>query len=135
MATSGIVNGTLIVLKIGGSTVANLISNDENLKRDLIETTNKDTSGNATFIPGKFSATYSAELLHAEGATNGYSTLFGALTGKTTLSLDITSGVTGDKHYTCSALVADLKRTAPTEDRTGVSVTLQVTGAITEATI
>ena len=135
MATTGIVNGTLIRVKIGGSAVANLISNDESLKRNLIEITTKDSSGNAAFMYGKFEGDYSAELLHEEGATNGYSTLFSALTNKTTLSLDITSSVSGDKHYTCSALITDLKRTAPLEDATKVTVSLKITGAVTEATV
>lgn len=135
MATTGIVNGTLIKLRLTASTVAYLTSNDESLKNDLRETTNKDSGGNATYAYGKFGASYSFELLHVEGATNGYSTLFTALTGRTELSAEISSGVSGDKKYACTVLISDLKRTAPMEANTTVSGTLTVSGAIAESTI
>lgn len=135
MATTGIVNGTLIKIKLGGSAIANLKSNSEALKRDLIEITTKDSGGDAEFMYGKFGATYDFELLFEEGATNGYSTLFAAMRAKTELAADITSAVSGDKHYTSTVLIGSLNRTEPLEDATGVTGTFTVTGAVTEGTV
>jgi len=135
MATTGVVNGTLIKVKLGGTAIANLKSNDESFKNNLIEITTKDSSGNAQFMYGKFEADINAEFLHVEGATNGYQTLFAAQQAKTTLSADITSSVSGDYHYSCSVLVSDIKRTEPLEDSTGVTVTFKVSGAVTAATV
>jgi Phage tail tube protein len=135
MASSGIINGTLIKLKLAGSVVANLTSNDESLSTALRETTNKDSGGDASFLAGKRSAEYSAKLFMMEGATDGYSYLFGIWQGGTIVTAIMTSAITGDKQYTCSVLVKSLKRTNPMEANSEVDLSLQVTGAITESTI
>jgi hypothetical protein len=135
MATTGIMNGTDLKIKLTGSAIAYLTSNGESYTNSLRETTNKDSGGNAQYAYGKFSGTWDAELLHVEGGTNGYSFLFGAMTGRTILAAEVTTGETGDKKYTCSVLVGDVKRSAPMEDNTGITCTLTITGAVTEATI
>jgi hypothetical protein len=47
----------------------------------------------------------------------------------------ISSAITGDKKYSGSALLTNLKRTAGLEDNATFTVSFEGTGALTEATI
>lgn len=135
MATTGVVNGALIKLKIGGSTVAYLTTNDFNINNALRDTTNKDTAGWATYLGGLLSGSFSYEVLHVEGATEGLSTVFGLLTAGTVTAFDITSAVSGDKHYSGNFLFESIKVSYPQNQNVVVSGTCKVTGAITEGTV
>lgn len=133
--TAGIINGTLIGIYVAGTKVANATSNDLDLSMALRETTNKDTSGYKTSLGGILSWTCSGEGFFAEDAAYGFDDLFAVWAARTAVTVMISSQVSGDKKYTGSALLINLKRTAPLEANTTFTVSFEGTGALTEATI
>lgn len=135
MATSGITNGTLIGLYVGGTKIANLISNDLDISMATRETTNKDSGGWKSSLGGALSWTCSAEGYFDEIATYGFDELFAVLTARTAVTVMISSQVTGDKKYSGSALLTSLKRSHPTEDNVTFSCSCEGTGVLTEATV
>jgi hypothetical protein len=135
MATTGIVNGTLIAIYVGGTKVANLVSNDLDISMATRETTNKDTSGWKTALGSTMSWTASAEGMFAEDATYGFDDLFAVLTARNAVTVMTSSQVSGDKKYTGSALLTSLTRSHGLEENTSFSCSFEGTGALTEATI
>ncbi|MFA6260395.1 MAG: phage tail tube protein [Bacteroidia bacterium] len=134
MATTGVVNGSLVKLKLTGSAVAYLTTNDLNIANALRDTTNKDSAW-ASFLGGLLSGNFSWELLHVEDGTEGFDTAFASITGGTVIAFDITSGVSGDKHYSGNMLFETLKISYPMNQNAVVSGSAKVTGAITEGTV
>lgn len=133
--TSGISNGTLIALYDGTTKVANLLTNDLDITMATRDTTNKDTSGWKTAAGGLLSWSCSAEAHFDEAASYGFSHLYARIVAATAFTVMVSSQVTGDKKYTGSALLTNLKRTHPNQESATFSVTLEGTGALTEATI
>ena len=135
MATTGVVNGTLIKLSLAGTNIAYLQSTDESLSTALRETTSKDSNGDAEFLGGKRSAEWTAKFLHVEGGTKGWDYCVTQWQAGNVLAGVMTSGVTGDRKYSANVLIKSMKRSAGMEANVEGDVTFQVTGAITAATI
>jgi predicted secreted protein len=137
MATSGIVNGSLIGFYVAGVKVANATAVSFEVNTDLRETTNHDSAGYETNLAGKNSWSASCEGWFAEDATSGggYDDFFALWLAKAPFTAMISSGVSGDKKYTGSVLLTNLKRDGGTEDNVKFSVSVKGTGALTEATI
>ncbi|MFZ4797048.1 MAG: phage tail tube protein [Bacteroidia bacterium] len=135
MATTGIVNGTLIGIYVAGTKVANAMSNDLDISMAVRDTTNKDTAGWKTGLGGMMNWSCSGEGLFAEDAAYGFDDLFAVLTARVSVTVMISSAITGDKKYSGSALLTNLKRTAGLEDNATFTVSFEGTGPLTEATI
>ena len=137
MATSGIVNSTLISFYVAGVKVANATSVNFEVNTDLRETTNHDSGGYETNLAGKNSWGGGCEGFFAEDATagGGFDDFFSLWLAKAAFTVMISSAVTGDKKYSGSALLTNLKRDGGTEDNVKFSVSVKGTGALTEATI
>lgn len=133
--TSGIVNGTLIALYVNGTKIANLVSNDLDLSMATRDTSNKDTSGWKTALGGLLNWSCSAEGQFDEAASFTYTQLFDIITARTAVTVVVKSGVTGDHSYTGSALMTNLKLTAPKEENTTFSCSFEGTGSLVKATI
>ena len=133
--TSGIVNGTLIALYVGGTKIANLVSNDLDITMATRDTSNKDTAGWKTILGGMMNWACSAEGQFADDATYGFDELFAVLTARTAVTVMISSQVTGDSKYTGSALMTNLKRTSPFEQNSTFTCSFEGTGALAVATI
>ena len=135
MATTGIVNGTAIAIYVGGTKVANLISNDFNLSMATRETTNKDTSGWETSLGGLKSWECTAEGMFAEDASYGYNDLYAVFIAGTAVTIMTSSQVSGDNKYTGQALLTKLDRAHGLEDNTTFTCSFKGTGAPTKAVI
>lgn len=135
MAQTGIIDGATIALYVGGTKISNGTSGELDISMSTRETTNKDSSGWKTSLSALKSWTTSYEGLFAEDATYGYDDLFAAITAGTAVTAMISSGVTGDKKYTGSVIITNLKRSHPMYANATFSCTLEGTGALTEATI
>lgn len=135
MATTGIVNGTIIKLKIAGSAIANLMSHDESFNTAMRDITTKDSAGDSESAPGLRSYDVSGKLLFVEGATQGFSAMLTAQQAGTLLTLVSASTVSGDTKITYSAYITSLKKTNPKDANVEVDVTFKVTGAIAIATV
>lgn len=133
--TSGIVNGTLIGVYVDGTLIARAVSGDLDLTMATRDTSNKDTGGWEESLEGRMSWSCSAEGLLVQNLAGNYSTLFSKLTARATVTVMLSSTVTGDKKWSGSAFVTNLKLTAADQSNTTFSCSFKGTGALTEATL
>ena len=131
MASTGINNGTLFAIYIGGTKVSYLTSNNFSVNLATRNATTKDSAGWADNLEGVKSWTASGEGMFAENATLGFDDLFASLTARTVVAV-VMKGAVGDKQYAGNAYITALQRTSPTEDSETYSATLTGTGALTE---
>lgn len=128
-------NGTAVVLKVEGTTIAKGKSNTFNLSRALIDVSNKDSNGYKEQIYGQGSGSFDFDGVFDESGTYGYEDLYDAITGKTILTVRMTSATTGDKYYEAECLISNLSLAAPMEDVETFTCTFEITGAPTKGTV
>ena len=116
--TSGIVNGTLIGVYVDGTLVARAVSGDLDLTMATRDTSNKDTGGWEESLEGRMSWSCSAEGMMVQNLSGNYSTLFAKLTARATVTVMLSSTVTGDKKWSGSAFITNLKLTAADQSNT-----------------
>ena len=143
MASTGITNGTLIAIykDVAGTLtkIANASSNDFSITKDMIETTNKDSAGAKEYIAGEYGYTMSVEGMFEEDASVGalisWKEILTDLIAGTSVTIVMTSNVSGDIKLSGSAFFSDLNLTAPKNDVTTFTASIQGTGALTVGTI
>lgn len=143
MASTGITNGTLIAIykDVAGTLtkIANATSNDFSITKDMIETTNKDSAGAKEFIAGEYGYTMSVEGMFEEDASVGalisWKEILTDLIAGTSVTIVMTSNVSGDIKLSGSAFFSDLNLTAPKNDVSTFTASIQGTGALTVGTI
>jgi predicted secreted protein len=143
MASTGITNGTLIAIykDISGTLtkIANATSNDFSITKDLIETTNKDSAGAKEYIAGEYGYTMSVEGMFEEDASVGagisWKEIITDLLAGTSVTIVMTSNVSGDLKLSGSAFFNELNLTAPQNDVATFTASIQGTGALTVGTI
>jgi predicted secreted protein len=143
MPTTGITNGTLIAIykDVSGTLtkIANATSNDFTITKDMIETTNKDSAGAKEYIAGEYGYTMSVEGMFEEdgsvGALISWKEIITDLLAGTSVTIVMTSNVSGDLKLSGSALFNDLKLTAPQNAVSTFTASIQGTGALTVSTI
>ena len=142
MATTGLVNGTLVALykDVSGTLtkVANLTSTDFELSKDTIDATNKDGGDYKEFLVGLSSWTMNAEgIFEEDGGVTGISAkdLLDDIIAGDPVTAVMTSNVTGDIKLTGSAIITSFSWNAPVNDVSTFSVSLQGTGSLTVGTV
>ena len=142
MATTGLVNGTLIAIykDVSGTLtkVANATSSDFELTRDTIDATNKDGGDYKEFLVGLAGWTMNAEgIFEEDGGVTGISTkdLLDDIIAGTPITVIMTSNVSGDLKVSGSAIITSFSWNAPVNDVSTFSVALQGTGSLTVSTI
>jgi len=135
MATTGLVNGTLISIykDVAGTLtkIANATSHSIDISKDMIDVTNKDSAGAKEFIAGEYGYT------DASVSTQGQSfkDLLTDLLAGTSVTVVMTTNSTGDQKMTGSAFFSSLSLSAPNNDKATFTGTLQGTGALTIGTV
>jgi TP901-1 family phage major tail protein len=142
MATTGLVNGTLIAIykDVAGTLtkVANATSSDFELTRDTIDATNKDGGAYKEFLIGLAGWTMNAEgLFEEDGSATGISPkdLLTDIIAGAPITVVMTSNATGDLKVSGSAIITSFSWNAPVNDVSTFSVALQGTGTLTVGTI
>jgi TP901-1 family phage major tail protein len=142
MATTGLVNGTLIAIykDVAGTLtkVANATSSDFELTRDTIDATNKDGGVYKEFLIGLAGWTMNAEgLFEEDGSATGISPkdLLTDIIAGAPITVVMTSNATGDLKVSGSAIITSFAWNAPVNDVATFSVALQGTGTLTVGTI
>ena len=142
MATTGLVNGTLVSLYKDVSGVltkfANGTSADFSITKDTIDATNKDGGAYNEFLVGLTSWTMNFEGLYEEdGSVTGQSpkeVLADLMTGAL-ISVVMTSNVVGDLKLSGSALLTNFAWNAPVNDVSTFTCSLQGSGTLTVAVV
>ena len=135
MATSGIASGTLGAIYIGGTKIMHLTTNSFSTSIGTRSTLSKDSAGWDTHLTTVKSWKVSAEGLFTEDTGNGYEDLYDALVAGASVTLRLSSAVTGDKYYEGSVLVTSLEKSDPDNENSTWSVEFLGTGAITKAAV
>jgi len=133
MSSTGINNGTIFAIYIGGTKVSNGTSNNFSTNLATRNATTKDSAGWQDNLEAVLSWTASVEGFIAENATYGFTAMFNAQITRAKVGV-IMKGAVGDKQYAGNAYIPALTRTSPVEDSETFSLTLIGTGALTETT-
>lgn len=135
MATTNVINGTLLGVYAGGALIAKSTSCALNVVHNTRNTSSKESGGWEDALGAMRSWTISGDFLDAEDAAYRFDDLFALIGSRAAVTLKMSSEVSGDKYYTGSALLASLDREAPMEDNATGSYSFKGTGALTEATV
>lgn len=142
MATTGVFNGTSLVVLVGTEVVAHATSCTLSLSADLPDATTKESGGWADHIAGLRSWSITTDgLATVEPTGTNYvvGDIFSALNGRGTVTVKFTtvSGSTpivGDLIWSGSAFVESLDITADMESPVTYSASFTGTGTLTQAT-
>ena len=144
MPTTGVFNGTSLVVLVGTEVVAHATSCSLSFSVDLPESTTKQSGGWVDHIGGAKSWTLTTDGLATvdPAATASYYTtgeLMTAIANRATVTVKFTtvSGttpVTGDLIWSGSAFIESMEITADMESPVTYSATFTGTGALTQAT-
>jgi len=136
MATTGIINGTLLAVYIGSDVIAHSTSHSLSITHDARDATTKDSSGWTDLLEGLRSWEISGEGLVAYDGTLDIDDLFTSyIATRTAVTVKFSTEVSGDVYYTGSAYLTSLDQDAPTEDNVSYSYTFSGTGALTKSTV
>jgi predicted secreted protein len=136
MASTGKYNGTALALYLGGTKITHLTSNDFSLEQALRDATTKDSAGWEEVLEGLRSATFSCEGYFAEDAAKGFEDFTALLiTTRGTGTVRWSSEVSTDTYWEATCYVESQSLSAPTEETATFSISLKVTGAVTETTV
>lgn len=141
-----IVNGTDLVLEIstdGGTNyyaTAFASSCSLSINMDTRDATNKSSSGWADKLEAGRSWSVDADGLQdfqPSGAATitEFDELFAQMNTRSVVKIKFKTSTTGDYYYSGDAYITSLSMDAPTEDNVTYSVSLEGTGALTEATL
>ena len=141
MATTGIFNGTSLVLSIdtsggGGPTLLGASTScSVNFTLDTFETTNKDSAHKKSYLPAATGFTIDCEAFYTTDEANAPDDIMTALNNRTKVNVEFNevSDTTGDFKYTGEAYITSCSLNAPNEDAATYSISLQGTGALTIA--
>jgi len=138
MATSGVFNGTNLILKViadGGTllTIGHTTSCTFSLSNDLPIATTKDSSGFQEVIAGVRSAEITFDGLVDYSDIMDIDALIGFVTSRQKIDFSFGTAATGDVVYSGEGFLSSVDYTAEMESPVSFSGTITSTGAITAA--
>ncbi len=134
MATTGVFNGTNLLLKIEGTTVGHTTSCSLSLSMDTPEATTKDSAGFSEYIAGVKGGEISFEGLIAYDDSFNAIQAADNLLNRTQLTCVFGTTESGDAIYTAEAFLTSVEMSGEMEAATTYSGSLIITGAITKST-
>jgi predicted secreted protein len=142
MATTGVFNGTSLVVLVGTEVIAHATSCSLSVSADLPDATTKQSGGWAQEIAGLRSWTLTTDgLATVEPTGTDYvvGDIFSALNGRTSVTVKFTTAngstpIVGDLIWSGSAFVESLDITADMESPVTYSASFTGTGQLTQAT-
>lgn len=133
--TAGIVNGKMIGLYVGNELIAYAKSHKLSVKMATRDATSKDSGSWSEKLEGLLEWSVTGDSLFAFDAIHGVSELFESMTGRTKVSVKLSTEVTGDLKFSGEAFITALDLDAPNEENTTYSYSLEGTGPLTKTTI
>ena len=134
MATTGVFNGTNLILKVEGATVGHTTSCSMSLSMDTPEATTKDSNGFSEYIGGVKGGEISFEGLVAYDDTANAIEFADYLLARTQLTCVFGTAETGDAVYTAEGFLSSVEMSAEMEAAVTYSGSITITGAITKST-
>ena len=133
MATTGVFNGTNLILKIESVALGHTTSCSLSLNNDLPEATTKDSSGFQEVIAGVMSGELSFDGLVAYDDTANAIELADYLLARTQLTCVFGTTITGDAVYTAEGFLSSVEMSAEMESPVSYSGSITLTGSITKS--
>tara|TARA_R110000822_G_scaffold217909_3_gene352352 strand:- start:1048 stop:1455 length:408 start_codon:yes stop_codon:yes gene_type:complete len=134
MATTGVFNGTNLILKIEGTAVGHTTSCSMSISMDTPEATTKDSAGFSEYIGGVKGGEISFEGLVAYDDTANVIQMNDYLLARTKLTCIFGTTEAGDVIYTAEAFLSSVEMSAEMESSVTYSGSLTITGAIVKST-
>ena len=136
MASTGINDGGLARLSVGGTIVTHLINCSISYSHDAREVTTKtSTSGAKDYLPGLTGWTLSGEAFFAEDSAYSYTDIRALVANRTATTCEYGTSVSGDKVYNGSCYISSINRTSGNQgENETYTVEIQGTGTLAEAT-
>jgi predicted secreted protein len=135
MATTGIINGTLLGVYAGGTLIAHATEGSISLSMDTRDATTKSSSGYRDLLEGTRSGSISVSALYANNAAYGVGDLMSSFTGRSTLVVKFSTEVSGDDYWSATCYMTSLEVSAATEDNATYSATFEISGTVTFTTV
>ena len=134
MATTGVFNGTNLILTVEGATVGHTTSCSMSLSMDTPEATTKDSNGFSEYIGGVKGGEVSFEGLVAYDDSANAIEFADYLLARTQLTCVFGTSETGDAIYTAEGFLSSVEMSAEMEAAVTYSGSITLTGAITKST-
>tara|TARA_R110000823_G_scaffold309869_1_gene434429 strand:- start:21974 stop:22381 length:408 start_codon:yes stop_codon:yes gene_type:complete len=134
MATTGVFNGTNLILTVGGISIGHTTSCSLSLSMDTPEATTKDSNGFSEYIGGIKGGEISFEGLVAYDDTANAIQMADYLLARTELTCVFGTAEVGDVVYTAQAFLSSVEVSAEMESAVTYSGSLTITGAIVKST-
>lgn len=135
MASTGIINATLLAIYVGATKIDVQSSASLSLTQSPRKSLNKDSGGWEANYAGAKSWEISGDAEFKIDATEGFSQLFTAYIAGTAVTVKLSTAVSGDKEYTGSAQISKLEMSGGVEENGSISYSFTGSGALAEATI
>lgn len=134
MATTGVFNGTNLILTVEGATVGHTTSCSLSLSMDTPEATTKDSNGFSEYIGGVKGGEISFEGLIAYDDSANAIEFADYLLARTQLTCVFGTQEAGDAVYTAEGFLSSVEMSAEMEAAVTYSGSITITGAITKST-
>jgi predicted secreted protein len=133
MATSGVFNGTNLVIKVEGTVVGHTTSCTLSVNMDVADATTKDSAGWSEGIAGLKSGEISFDGLVDYSDANNAEQLLDYLIARTQVTCVFGTVASGDSIYTAEGYISSLEQSAEMEAAVTFSGTITLTGAIVKS--
>jgi hypothetical protein len=133
MATTGVFNGTNLLLKVEGDTIGHTTSCSLTISHDLPDATTKDSNGFSEVISGLRSGEISFEGLVDYSDAASAIELIDYIINRTVVTCVFGTSVTGDAIYTAEGYISSVEQSAEMESTVSYSGSITLTGAIVKS--
>jgi len=130
MATTGIVNGTLINIYVGGTKVACATSGSISRTMSVRDATCKDSAGTSESLEGLMEWSLEGEGMFAFDAGYGIVDLNAVLQARTAVEVRFSTEVSSDEYWGGSAFLTDLSADSGVEESMTYSYSFTGTGPL-----
>ena len=134
MATTGVFNGTNLLLKVEDTTVGHTTSCTLTISHDLPEATTKDSAGWQEVISGVRSGEISFEGLVDYSDSANAIELADYIINRTQITAVFGTAESGDSIYTAEGYISSIEQSAEMESPVSYSGSITITGAIVKST-
>jgi predicted secreted protein len=135
MATSGVFNGTNLLVKVGGTVVGHTTSCTLSISHDIADATTKDSAGWSEGISGLRSGEISFDGLVDYADANSAIDLIDLISTRAKVTCVFGTAATGDTIYTAQGFIASIEQTGEMEAAVTFSGSITLTGAIVASTL
>lgn len=135
MATTGLMNGTDIVLYIDGVAIANSTNNTLSVSMETREATTKDSDGWSEALEGLRSWEMSVEAFEALDSTKSFEEFFDVINTRIKVSVVLSTKISGDVQYFGAAWLSSVEQTSGVEETVTFSASLTGTAPLKKVNV